>query len=593
MTDYRAPVRDMMFVLENIAELPALAALEPFEHAETDLVAQVLEEAARLAGEVIGPLNATGDQQGSVLANGVVTTPDGFADAYRQFREGGWNGVPFDPEMGGGGLPWAVAVAVQEMWAGSNMAFSLCPLLTQGATELLLAHASPEQKETYVRKMVEGVWTGTMNLTEPQAGTDVGAVKTKAEPAGDGSWRITGSKIFITYGEHDMAENIVHLVLARTPGAPPGTKGISCFIVPKYLVNPDGSLGGRNDVRCVSIEHKLGIHASPTCVLSFGDEGGAIGYLIGEENSGMRYMFTMMNNARLAVGLQGVAIAERSYQQALEYARERRQGRAPGTPAGESSPIIEFPDVRRMLMTMRAGVEASRALVYLNASAIDFSHNHPDEEVRRAKGALAELLTPISKAWSTDLGCELTSIGVQIHGGMGFIEETGAAQHMRDARIAPIYEGTNGVQALDLVGRKLPMMGGEPVRALIGEMANFTETLGTAGADFAAIAEALGAGVRVLTETTQWLFDNMADDPRTAAAGSAPYLRMFGGVLGAYLLAKQALAAADQGGDFAAAKLTTAQFFADNLLPPAVALKRAVTAGPEPLYAIPDAMLGT
>ena len=470
MSDYSAPVRDMRFVLNHVVDLPAIAQLDGYDHADGELVDQVLEEAARLAGEVLGPINHTGDQQGSVLENGVVRTPDGFRQAYKQFAEGGWNGVPFDPEFGGGGLPWSVTMALSEMWNAANMSFALCPLLNQGAVDLIHAHASDEQKATYLEKMISGEWAGTMNLTEPAAGSDVGALRSKAEPQADGSYRITGQKIFITYGEHDFTENIIHLVLARTPGAPGGTKGISCFIVPKFLVNPDGSLGKRNDLRCVSLEHKLGIHASPTCVMSYGDDGDCVGYLIGEENRGMRYMFTMMNNARLSVGTQGLAIAERAYQQAAAFALERKQGRVAGTPADQSSPIVAHADVRRMLMTMRAYIEAMRALIYTNAEAMDLARRHPDDEVRAAKQAMVELLTPISKGWCTDLGCELTSIGVQVHGGMGFVEETGAAQHMRDARIAPIYEGTNGIQAMDLVFRKLPLQSGEAVRALIDEM---------------------------------------------------------------------------------------------------------------------------
>ncbi len=594
MAEYRAPVRDMRFVLNHVVDLPAIAGLDGYEHADGELVDQVLEEAGRLAGEVLSPLNQAGDQQGAMLENGVVRTAPGFRDAYRRFVEGGWNGVPFDPEFGGGGLPWAVTVALSEMWNAANMSFALCPLLNQGAADLVAAHGSDRQKAIYLEKMISGEWTGTMNLTEPAAGSDVGALRAKAEPQADGSYRISGQKIFITYGEHDYTDNIIHLVLARTPGAPPGTKGISCFIVPKFLVEADGSLGRRNDLRCVSLEHKLGIHASPTCVMSYGDDGDCVGYLIGEENRGMRYMFTMMNNARLSVGTQGLAIAERAYQQAAAFALERRQGRGPGAPAGESSPIVAHADVRRMLMTMRAYVEAMRALIYSNAEAIDLARRHPDEAARAANQALVEILTPVSKAWCTDLGCELTSIGVQVHGGMGFIEETGAAQHMRDARIAPIYEGTNGIQAMDLVFRKLPLQGGEAVagviagmRALDGALADREEPV------FGALRTGLAEAIEALSGATDWMLERCRADPDDAAAGAQPYLKMFGITAAGWLLARGALAAAAQlaNGDgvdrpFLEAKLATAQFYAEQILPQAAALAGPATSGKETLYAI-------
>jgi alkylation response protein AidB-like acyl-CoA dehydrogenase len=596
MTDYTAPLRDMRFVLNNVVDLAALARLDGLEHAEPDLVDQVLEEAARFARDIVAPTNRVGDRTGSRLENGVVRTPAGFREAYRQFCEAGWNGVPFEPEYGGGGLPWAVSVAVQEMITSANMAFSLCPLLNQGATELIAAHGTPEQKATYLARMVKGEWSGTMNLTEPQAGSDVGAVRTRAERAADGSWRIRGGKIFITYGEHDMAENIVHLVLARTPGAPPGTKGISCFIVPKFLVNPDGSLGAANDLRCVSIEHKLGIHASPTCVMSFGDDGGAVGYLIGGENQGMRCMFTMMNNARLSVGLQGVAIAERAYQQALAYARERRQGRPAGRAPAESVPIVEHADVRRMLMLMKSQIEAARALVYANAEAIDLARRHADPARRQAEQAIVELLTPVSKAWATDLGCELTSIGVQIHGGMGFVEETGAAQHMRDARIAPIYEGTNGIQALDLVSRKLPMQGGEAARGFIQRMRALDAELAAGGEALEPLRAPLAEGCEALAEATEWMLATLPAAPNRAAGGAAPYLRLFGTVAGGWLLGRQALAAAralSLGEDdrFYRAKIATARFYAENVLPQADGLLTAATLGADAVDAITEEML--
>src|SRR5271166_3123898 len=451
MADYVPPLRDIKFVLEQLVDLPGLSKLAAYEHADPGTVFGVIEESGRFMAGVVGPLNRSGDIAGSALdGDGNVTTAPGFKEAYRQYVDAGWGAVPFSPEFGGGGFPWLVAVVMQEMLASANLAFSLCPLLTQGAIDMLAQHGSPVQQATFLEKMVSGEWAGTMNLTEPEAGSDLGALRTRAVPADDGSWRITGQKIFITFGEHDLVGNIIHLVLARVPGAPPGTKGISCFIVPKYLVNADGSLGARNDLRCVSIEHKLGIHASPTCVMSYGDAGGATGYLIGEANQGMRYMFTMMNNARLSVGVQGLAVAERAYQDALRYAQERRQGRAVGAPAGKPSPIVEHPDVRRMLLTMKAYIEAMRALLYTNAVSIDLARHHPDRAEREARRELVDLLTPICKAWCTDLGVELTSFGLQVHGGMGYVEETGVAQYLRDSRIAPIYEGTNGIQAIDV-----------------------------------------------------------------------------------------------------------------------------------------------
>ncbi len=572
MTDYVAPLDDMRFVLNHVVDLAGLARLPKFEHVETDLVDAALTEAARLAKDVLGPLNRLGDETGSKIENGVVRQPPGFADAYRQFAEGGWNGVPFDPEAGGGGLPWAVAMATQEMFTSANMAMMLCPLLTQGAVEAITAHGTEAQKAMYLEKLVAGTWTGTMNLTEPHAGSDVGALRSRAVPRGDGSWAITGQKIFITYGEHDMAENIVHLVLARTPNSPPGTKGISLFIVPKFFVNEDGSLGERNDLRVVSLEHKLGIHASPTCVMSFGDGGGAVGWLLGEENKGMRCMFTMMNNARLSVGLQGVAIAERAYQQALDYARERKQGRHASQPATESVAIIEHADVRRNLMLMKSQIEAARALAYVNAEALDQAHGNPDKAAAEKGSDLAELLTPLTKAWATDLGVELTSLAVQIHGGMGFIEETGVAQHYRDARITPIYEGTNGIQALDLVGRKLPMKGGQVARDLIARMAGLDAELAAAGEGLAPMRTQLNAAVATLTEATDWMLDRLKTQPDAAMAGATPYLRMFATTVGGYLLALSGLAAQKliAGGDdrpFLRNKLITVRFYATQVLP--------------------------
>ena len=593
MTPYNAPLADMRFALDELVGLPEIATLPGCESASADVVDAVLEEAAKLAGEVIAPLNTVGDRQKSVLENGVVRTPDGFKEAYRAYVEGGWNALPFDPKWGGQGLPVSVATAALEIWNGANMAFALCPLLTVGAVELLQEHGSPEQQAIYLPKLVTGEWTGTMNLTEPQAGSDVGALRTRAVRQSDGTYRITGQKIFITYGDHDLAPNIVHMVLARTPDAPPGSKGISLFIVPKFLVKEDGSLGARNDVRTVSLEHKLGIHASPTCVLAFGDNGGAVGYLIGDENRGLECMFTMMNNARLNVGLQGVAIAERAYQQARDFARQRIQGKplagTTGATAAETAtalPIIHHPDVKRMLLSMRAHTEAARALTYVTAGAIDRARHHPDAAERARQQRLVDLLIPMVKAWSTDLGVETASSGVQVHGGMGFIEETGAAQHLRDARILPIYEGTNGIQANDLVGRKLLRDGGAAAAALIGEMRALDADLAAQpGDDLATVRRQLAAAVDALDRATQWLVETGRADPARAAAGSVPYLRMFGTVVGGWLMAKAALAAQRRLGaregdaGFSETKLMTARFYAEHILPGAAALLPAATDG--------------
>jgi 3-(methylthio)propanoyl-CoA dehydrogenase len=571
---YTAPITEQRFVLETIAELPGLAQLPHFEAATADLVDAILEEAGKLSAGVFAPLNRIGDTEGAKLANGVVTLPAGVREAYAAYVEGGWMTLGADPAWGGQGLPFVLATAVQEQTTSANMALSLCPMLSQGAIEALTAHGSEDQKQTYLTKIISGEWTGTMNLTEPQAGTDVGALRTVATPAEDGTWRIKGSKIFITWGEHDVADNIIHLVLARTPGSPKGTKGISLFIVPKFLVNADGSLGARNDLRCVSIEHKLGIHSSPTCTMSYGDNDDCVGYMIGGENAGMRAMFTMMNHARINVGLQGVAIAERAYQHALAYAKDRVQVRR----------IIEFADVRRTLMTMRGLTEAARALTYLNAAAVDRAHAEIDELARREAQALADLLTPVTKAFSTDVGVEVASLGVQVFGGMGFIEETGAAQHYRDARIAPIYEGTNGIQAMDLVGRKLPQ---GRWKSLFADMrADFAETAG--------LAPYLEDALAALESATIWLAEGGGDDN---AAGATPYLRMFGLTVGGWLLAKQAAAAAQRlaagEGDpaFLNAKIVTARFFAEQFLPQAAALLGPVTRGAETLFAIPDEAL--
>jgi 3-(methylthio)propanoyl-CoA dehydrogenase len=586
MPEYTPPLQDLDFVLRHVVDLEALSKLEPFQHADPDTSLGLLEEAGRFMAQVVAPTNQVGDEVGTVRNDdGTVTTPPGFKEAYAAYVDAGWGAVPFDPEYGGGGFPWTVAVALQELLTSANMAFSMAPLLTQGAIDMLHHHASDELKNAYLPKMITGEWTGTMNLTEPDAGSDVGALRTKAEPQADGTYKITGTKIFISFGEHDLAENIIHLVLARTPGAPPGTKGISCFIVPKVLED-----GTRNAVVCQSIEHKMGIKASPTCVLDYDQ---ATGYLIGDENAGMRYMFTMMNNARLSVGVEGLSLAERSYQQAVAFAKERRQGRAPGADPGTSSPIVEHPDVRRMLLTMRSLTEAMRALCYVNAEALDLSRHHPDEAVRTAAQERADVLTPVTKGWCTDMGVEVTSLGVQVHGGMGYVEETGAAQHLRDARITPIYEGTNGIQAMDLVGRKLPIRLGGAVGDLLGEMAGLDAEL-AAVPELQPIRANLADAVAALREATDWLLANGLDRPVDALAGATPYLRLFGIVTGGWLLAKAAVAAcelrAGGGADagFLDDKVVVARFYASQLLPQARGLVPAVRAGAGDLFAIPE-----
>ncbi|HJS33201.1 MAG TPA: acyl-CoA dehydrogenase [Alphaproteobacteria bacterium] len=584
MSGYIAPIQEMRFVLEEVAGLAEVAGMPGGENATPDLVAHILEEAGKFASQVLAPLNRVGDVEGAVLENGVVRTAPGFKAAYKQWVAAGWNSVPFDPEHGGGGLPWVVATAVNEMWQASNMSFALMPLLTQGAIELLAEHGSREQKRLYLDRMIAGEWGGTMNLTEPGAGSDVGALRTRAIPA-DGHYKIVGQKIFITYGEQDWTDNIVHLVLARTPNAPPGPKGISLFIVPKFAVEPDGRLGARNDLRCVSLEHKLGINASPTCVMAYGDGGGATGFLVGEENRGLEYMFTMMNNARLNVGLQGVAIADRAYQQGRDFARTRVQSRELGSPDPNPAPIIRHPDVRRMLLAMRAQSEAARALAYSAMASLDLAKRHTDPAERARHQARVDLLTPVVKAWSTDVGVEVASLGIQVHGGMGFIEETGAAQHYRDARIAPIYEGTNGIQANDLVFRKLGRDRGAAASAFFAEVAALdAELAGAPGDDLAAIHRQLSAGLAPLRQATDWLVATLAQEPRAAAAGAAPYLRLFGLVAGGYLMARSALAAkaalagrGDSG--FYAAKIACARFFADHLLAQAPSLLHPIVAG--------------
>lgn len=587
MTTYTAPLKDIRYTLKHVGGMADISALPAYEHASEDIVDAVLEEAGKLVNNVIAPLNWGSDQQGAVLKDGVVTTSPGFKDAYEQFVEGGWNSLPFDPEYGGQGLPQVLAAVCAELWNAGSMGFALCPLLNVGAVEALTAHGAKDLKDIYLEKMISGEWTSTMNLTEPAAGSDVGALRTKAVPQGDGTYKITGQKIYITYGEHDFTDNIVHLVLARLPDAPAGTKGISLFIVPKFMVNEDGSLGARNDVTCVSLEHKLGIHGSPTCVMSYGDNGGAIGYLVGEENRGMSHMFTMMNNARINVGLQGVGVAERSYQQALAYALDRKQGRRPGQPASESAAIFEHPDVRRTLLTMKSMIESSRAICYKTTAGLDFQHAGTTDEQKAYGRAVAELLTPVAKAFSTDLACDVTSMGVQIHGGMGFIEETGAAQHFRDARITPIYEGTNGIQALDLVGRKLPMQGGAVVKAYIQELRDILADVNAVGGNdaFASMRIHLEAGINALEQTTDWMLNTLPNAADDAFAGATPYLRQFGYVSGGAYLAKMAVAAKadmDAGASdatFLRARITSAQFFLENYTSQAPSLSIGITQG--------------
>ncbi|MED5542065.1 MAG: acyl-CoA dehydrogenase C-terminal domain-containing protein [Actinomycetota bacterium] len=595
MSEYSAPTADMLFVLEHIAGLAQLANREGYEHADLDTVEGVLGEAARFMEEQLVPLNRKGDEEGLVVENGQIFHPDGFADAYMRFVEAGWNGISMNDDHGGGGMPWCVGLAVQEMMTASNMAFSLCPLLTQGAVDAISHHADETLQEIYLPKMISGEWAGTMNLTEPQAGSDVGALTTKAVPGEDGTWLISGTKIFITYGEHELTENIVHLVLARTLHAPPGTKGISLFIVPKFLVNNDGSLGDRNDVRVVSSERKIGIHASPTCVMSYGDLGGAKGWLVGEENTGMRAMFTMMNNARLSVGLEGLSLTDRSYQQARQYAVDRKQGKAIGAEldAGESSPIADHADVRRMLMTMRANAEAMRCVMYANAAAIDFADSSSDESEREHWDAVTGLLTPISKGWGSDLGVEMTSLGIQIHGGMGYVEETGVAQHWRDARIAPIYEGTNGIQAADLVFRKLPLGGGAVIEKFFSEMTDLASQLAD-NDDLGSLGSALAAGVKEMREAALWLGGRLATQPNDAAAGAVPFLRVAGVVVGGYYLARSAqiaqqlLDAGEGDVDFLNDKIATALFYGQQILPTVAGLVPTITGDADLFFAIPN-----
>ena len=541
---YRAPLADIGFALKHGAAFSSALDEGLFGDLTMDVVEAVLAEAGRLAGEVIAPLNRVGDTFGTPFKDGVVTTAPGWKEAYKTWRDGGWNGLAAPVEWGGQALPQSINIACIEMWNAAAMAFAVGPLLTIAAIDALHAHGSEQLKRIYLEKMVTGEWTGTMQLTEPQAGSDVGALRTRAERAADGSYRIKGQKIFITYGEHDLTENIIHFVLARLPDAPPGTRGISLFLVPKFLPNADGSPGKRNDVRAHSVEHKLGIHGSPTCTMILGDEGGAVGFLIGEENAGMACMFTMMNRARLAIGVQGVGIAEAATQQALAYARERKQGRTPGMKATESAPLIAYPDVKRMLLTMRALTGAARAICYSTAMALDRSERSADEAARKAAHDRLSLLTPVAKAFSTDIANEVTSLSIQVHGGMGFVEETGAAQLFRDARIAAIYEGTNGIQAIDLVTRKLPLSGGDAVAAHLKDLRGIVDAVSASNDPaFGWTSTRLSEALDSLTRATQWLLGQNGKDADAALAGASPYLRLFGITTGGCYLAQQALAA--------------------------------------------------
>ncbi len=590
MTVYQAPLDDMRFVLSELAGLDDIAALPGFEDATPDLIDAILAEAGKLASDVLAPLSLLGDREGCRLENGVVRTPKGFAEAYAQFIEGGWNGVPFDPQYGGMGLPMLVAGASFEIWQGANMAFAICPTLTQAAVELLAANGSDELRAVYMEKLVSGEWTGTMNLTEPQAGSDLSKIRTQAVKDGkhEGQYRITGQKIFITYGEHDFTENLIHMVLARSPDGPEGVDGLSLYVVPKFLVRGDGGLGDRNDLRCLSLEHKMGLHASPTCVMSFGENrDGAVGYLVGEENRGLEYMFTMMNNARLAIGIEGVGVAEHAYQHARAYAAGRVQGQVAG-PGGvlEPATIDRHPDVRRMLLSMRASIEAIRAVTYYAGAALDMARRHPDQGVRAGKQALVDMLIPVVKAWGTDTGLYVANTAIQVLGGAGYIEESGAPQFLRDLRVAAIWEGTNGIQALDLVGRKVARDRGAAARALIADMRALDGDLAdhTGVEDLDVIRKALENAVVALDEATAWVVETHTESPQTVAASAVPYLQLMGIVTGGWLMARAALAAHERlenGEDspFLREKLLSSRFFADQILIQAPVLASTVTHG--------------
>ena len=590
---YRAPLKDMLFDIRHLAGIDEIAKMPGFEEAGFETAQAVLEECAKFNEGVVAPLNVEGDRNPSSWKDGKVTTTPGFKEAFRQYAEGGWQGLQHPADFGGQGLPKTIGAACGEMLNSANMSFALCPLLTDGAIEALLTAGSDDLKATYLENLVSGKWTGTMNLTEPQAGSDLALVRTRAEPQPDGTYKIFGTKIFITYGEHDMAENIVHLVLARVTGAPEGVKGISLFVVPKFMVNKDGSIGARNDAHCVSIEHKLGIKASPTAVLQFGDHGGAVGYLVGQENRGLEYMFIMMNAARYAVGMQGVAIAERSYQQAVTYAKDRVQSRPVDGSINASAPIIHHPDVKRMLMTMRAYTEGCRAMAAVAASAYDASHHHPDAEVRKQNQSFYEFMVPLVKGYSTEMSLEVTSLGVQVHGGMGFIEETGAAQYYRDAKILTIYEGTTAIQANDLVGRKTARDGGQTAKAICAQIEKTEAELGKRdSASARAVAKRLTGARKALLDVIDFVAGQTKASPNAVFAGSVPYLMLAGNVMAGWQLARSLLVAeelAAKGEDkaFMEAKVITARFYADHILAKAPGLRDSIVEGAESVTALP------
>jgi alkylation response protein AidB-like acyl-CoA dehydrogenase len=582
---YIAPLKDMLFNIEHLARIDQIAQIPGFEDAGLETAQAVLEECAKLNQDVISPLNWEGDKNPSFHNGSGVTTTPGFKEAYQQYAEGGWQGLQHPADFGGQGLPKTIGAACGEMLNSANMAFALCPLLTDGAIEALLTAGSDELKATYLEKLISGQWTGTMNLTEPQAGSDLAAVRTRAEPQPDGTYKIFGTKIYITYGEHDMAENIVHLVLARVVDAPEGVKGISLFVVPKFLVKGDGSLGARNDVHCVSIEHKLGIKASPTAVLQFGDHGGGVGFLVGQENRGLEYMFIMMNAARYAVGVQGIAIAERAYQKAVQYARDRVQSRPVDGSLPAAGPIIHHPDVRRMLMTMRAYTEGCRAMAATAAAAYDASHHHPDAEVRQQNLAFYEFMVPLVKGYSTEMSLEVTSMGVQVHGGMGFIEETGAAQYYRDAKILTIYEGTTAIQANDLVGRKTARDGGQTAKALAAQVAQTeNELMASGNADALVVAKRLKAAREAFVDVVEFVAGNTKAQPNDVFAGSVPYLMLAGNLMAGWQMGRALLVALTpeaqaQDAAFMAAKVTTARFYADHILSKAPGIRDSIVEG--------------
>ena len=589
---FTAPVKDMLFNLQHLANIDEIAAIPGFEDAGLETAQAVLEECAKFNEGMVAPLNWEGDKNPSSWKDGVVTTTPGFKEAYKQYCEGGWQSLQHPAEFGGQGLPKAIGAACGEILNAANLSFALCPLLTDGAIEALLTAGSDELKAVYLEKLISGEWTGTMNLTEPQAGSDLSMVRSRAEPQPDGTYKVFGTKIFITYGEHDMAKNIVHLVLARVSGAPEGVKGISLFVVPKFMVNKDGSLGARNDVHCVSIEHKMGIKASPTAVLQYGDHGGAVGYLVGQENRGLEYMFIMMNAARYAVGVQGIAVAERAYQRAAQYARDRVQSRPVDGSIKASAPIIHHPDVRRMLMTMRAYTEGCRAMAAVAAAAYDAAHHHPDAEVRRQNQSFYEFMVPLVKGYSTEMSLEVTSLGVQIHGGMGFIEETGAAQHYRDAKILTIYEGTTAIQANDLVGRKTARDGGQTAKGIARQIAQTEAALAQrSSAHSQAVAKRLKAAREAFEATVDFIAANASTDPNAAFAGSVPYLMLAGNLMAGWQLARSLSVAEDllaTGEDkaFLEAKITTARFYADHLLSKIPGLRDSIVEGADSVTAM-------